>query len=119
MKRAIALSLLVVGCLAGPAAAQYMPGTQERISHWSTRTYWPGGRHHWPGYGYGGRGYGVQPPVNYSYRSTGPELWRMGNRMGELGYRAIYKPRHESKGRPPERYSRRPTAAIPTAPTRQ
>lgn len=104
MKREFALALAAVCCLSVPAAAQYMPGTQEQVSHWAARTYWPGDRHHWPGYGYGGRGYGVRAPTQYSAAPARPEVWW----MGDVGYRAIYKPRHYSKGRPTERISRSP-----------
>ena len=106
MTRSFVLALATVCAFAAPAAAQYMPGTQERISHWATRTYWPGHRHHWPGYGYGGRGFGVQPPVEYG-EAPAPmsgNHWRSG-----VGYRAIYKPRQSKSRSTAER--RQPAAA--------
>lgn len=105
MKRAQVLALAAVCAFAAPAAAQYMPGTQERISHWATRTYWPGHRHHWPGYGYGGRGFGVQPPMDY--RETTVPVTRNDWRTG-VGYRALYKPRHSKNRTTAER--QRPAA---------
>lgn len=97
MKR-LALAVVIVCVCSAPAAAQYMPGTQERISHWATRTYWPGDRHHWPGYGYGGRGYGLQPPIESGDARPFASPWRTS-----VGYRAVYKPRHSSSRRAADR----------------
>ncbi|HEX7448819.1 MAG TPA: hypothetical protein VF306_14800 [Pirellulales bacterium] len=106
MKRFV-FAVAVMCFMAVPAAAQYMPGTQERISHWATRTYWPGDRHHWPGYGYGGRGYGLQPPVETGEAPAYTSPWRRGN----VGYRAVYKPSHSASRRAADRSSRTPNRA--------